>query len=207
MTRKFRALFGPLAALIFSAGIAALPLMVPGYNSIHQTVSEIGEAGSPAQLPFTLMLCLVAACVVVFASALRDASRQARHSALAAYLTGCLAISAAGVGIFSFPHPLHNVFGMSELIGYQAPLVLALTWRGDPRTSALVRFSWIMFVLVWMAIALNLATLDRHGALWAFERPFYGVVQRTLFATWFVWAAVVGLLLYSEKTLAPSQPR
>ena len=53
-----------------------------------------------------------------------------------------------GVGIFSFPHPLHNVFGLSELVGYQAPLVLALTWRRDPQAASVVRLSWIIAVAV-----------------------------------------------------------
>ena len=38
-----------------------------------------------------------------------------------------MALPAAGIGVFAYPHPAHNVFGMSELIGYQAPLVFALT--------------------------------------------------------------------------------
>ena len=33
-----------------------------------------------------------------------------------------------GNGIFAFPHPLHNTFGIYELIGYRAPLALALSW-------------------------------------------------------------------------------
>jgi hypothetical protein len=31
-------------------------------------------------------------------------------------LDACMAVSAAGVGVFAHPHPLHNVFGLSELI-------------------------------------------------------------------------------------------
>ena len=76
---------------------------------------------------------LFAACILVFASAVRDLSVTAGHSRLAAYLVGFMALSAAGVGVFAYPHPLHNIFGISELIGYQAPLVFALTWRRDPR--------------------------------------------------------------------------
>jgi hypothetical protein len=82
------------------------------------------------------------------------------------------------------------VFGLSELIGYQAPLVLALTWRRHSRTKILVRFSWIMAALVWLAIALNLSALDRQGALWALVKPEYGLVQRALFASWFGGAVV-----------------
>src|SRR5204862_5461871 len=137
--------------------------LLPGYSHVHQTVSEIGEIGSPARVPFAIMLCCVAACILVFASAVRDLSVTARHSRLAAYLTGFMALSAAGVGVFAYPHPLHNVFGISELIGYQAPLFLALAWRRDPRARRLVSLSWILYLLICIAIAVNLSSLDRQG--------------------------------------------
>ena len=135
MRRDYRLLFGPVAGVILTFGIAGLALMIPGYSHVHQTVSEIGEIGSPARVPFAVMLCCVAACILVFAAAVRDRSVQAGHSRSAAYLTGFMALSAAGVGLFAYPNPLHNVFGISELIGYQAPLCLALTWRRDPRAG------------------------------------------------------------------------
>jgi hypothetical membrane protein len=190
---NWKGLFGPIAAILLVTGVVTLALLVPGYDPIRQTVSEIGEAGSPMQRAFAVLLSSVAACLLAFASAVRDASRAAGHSSLAAWFVGAMAISVAGVGLFSFPHPLHNVFGLSELVGYQAPLVLALTWRGD--RSALVRVSWLMAVLVWVAIVLNLATIDRQGALFAFERPFYGLVQRALFLAWFGWCAITGVML------------
>ena len=42
---------------------------------------------------------------------LRATSLAARHNALAAWLTVWMAIAAAAIGYFAFPHPLHNVFG------------------------------------------------------------------------------------------------
>jgi len=205
MKRDNRLAFGPVAAAILSAGIAGLPLIVPGYDPIRQTVSEIGEAGSPAQLSFTIMLCLVALSVLVFATALARRATERGLSGWAAYLTGAMAISAAGVGVFAFPHPLHNVFGLSELIGYQAPLVLALTWRRDPEAKAAVAFSWAMAVLVSVMIALNLVSIARGTALWAHIQPFYGLVQRGLFASWFAWCAGLGLILpeSAQLTLRP----
>jgi hypothetical membrane protein len=194
MTRDGRLAFGLVAALIFAIGMAGLPLLIPGYSQIRQTVSEIGEMGSPARIPFAALLCVVGAALIIFASGLHDTLRRLGHVTIAAWLTGFMAISAAGVGIFAYPHPLHNVFGTSELIAYQAPLALALTLRSDPRAGALARFSWIMTILVWSAIAANLVVFDRTSALWAEMRPFYGLVQRALFVTWFVWCAGVGLL-------------
>ena len=203
MKRDIRLLFGPLAAAVLALGVARLALMVPGYSHVRQTVSEIGEAGSPAQLAITLMLCSVAACILVFAFGVRASCRAAGHATYPAYLIGFMALSAAGVGIFSFPHPLHNVFGMSELIGYQAPLALALAWRKDAKARTLVVFSWIMFVVVWIAIALNVSSLDRHGLLWSYVRPVNGLAQRALFASWFAWIAGAGAMMWRR----PAKPR
>jgi hypothetical membrane protein len=199
MRRNYRLLFGPLAATILFIGVVWLPKMIPGYSQIRQTVSEIGETGTSARIPFAIMLWTVAACILVFASALREESIRAGHSPLVAYLTGCMAVSVAGIGVFAYPHPLHNYFGLSELIGYQAPVVLAVTWRRDPRGRFPANLSWAMFVLMWGAIALNLSTLDRHGALWTYERPFYGLVQRVLFVVWFGWCAAIGVLLFRNR--------
>ncbi len=158
MKRNYRLLFGPLAGGVLFVGIIGLALMVPGYNQVRQTVSEIGEVGSRARVPFAIMLCCVAACLVVFASAVRELSVKLGHSQLAAYFIGYMALPAAGIGIFAYPHPLHNVFGLSELIGYQAPLILSLTWRRDPQAKALVTFSWVMFGIILVVI--------RKACLW-----------------------------------------
>jgi len=192
-----RLLFGPLAAAILTLGIVCLAAFVPGYSHVSQTVSEIGEMDSPVRLAFTLMLCGVAACLLVFAAGVRSASMKAGHGQAAALLIACMAVSAAGVGLFPFPHPLHNVFGQSELIGYQAPLALALGWRNDPRARRIVSVSWIMFGLVWITLALNLTSIDRHGALWEHMKPVYGLIKRSLFAAWFTWCTVVGVLLWA----------
>jgi hypothetical membrane protein len=199
MKRDYRLLFGPAAGATLALGIAGLAMLVPDYNHVRQTVSEIGEIGSPARVPFAIMLGCVAGCVLVFAAAVRDLSVRANHSQLAAYLTGFMALSAAGVGVFAYPHPLHNVFGLSELIGYQAPLFLAITWRREPRERPLVTLSWILYVVICVAMALNLSSLDGQGALWAYVKPVYGVAQRLLFAAWFGWCAAVGLVLFQRK--------
>jgi len=187
-----------LAAAILGFGIAGLALLVPGYSHVYQTVSEIGEIGSPARVPFAIMLCCVAACILVFAFGARHLSVETGHSQFAAYLIGFMALPAAGVGVFAYPHPLHNIFGISELIGYQAPLVFALTWRRDLRAKTVVTVSWIFSVLVWGAIILNLSSLDRQGVIWAYVKPVHGLAQRSLFAAWFGWCAVVGILLFQR---------
>ena len=183
--------------MILGFGIAGLALLIPGYSQVYQTVSEIGEIGSPARVPFAVMLGCVAACIFVFASAVRDLSVAAHHPQLAAYLIAFMALPAAGIGVFAYPHPAHNLFGMSELIGYQAPLVFALTWRRDPRAKAVVVLSWIFFALIWAAIALNLSPFA--APVWTYVKPVHGLAQRALFAAWFGWCAVLGILLFKRN--------
>lgn len=72
MNRNYWFLFGPLASAVFCIGIVGLAFLVPGYSHIHQTVSEIGEMGSPARAPFALMACSVAGCILIFAWAIGD---------------------------------------------------------------------------------------------------------------------------------------
>lgn len=211
---RLRLSFGLMAALVLWCGFVLLPLLVPEYDSVRQTVSEIGEMGSPARAPFTATLCVVAICLLLFAWGLRDASRKLGRPSVAAYLTGFMAISSVGVGVFAYPHPLHGVFGLSEFVGYQAPWVLALTWRREKAVRGLVPFSWTMGAFLWVAIIANLSVLDLHSWLWHVERPIYGIVQRSLFLTWCLWLAGISLMLmrshissddFSRTTVAASE--
>ena len=199
MTRDGRLLFGPLAAAIFFIGIVVLAFLVPGYDQIRQTVSEIGEVDSPMRWPFAAMLWVVAACLVVFAYGLRRASLDSRRNAVAAYLVGWMAVLSVAIGVFAFPHPLHDVFGISELIAYQAPLAFALAWSRDPRGRGIVQFSWIMYALLWISLAFNMAQIIHGGALWDAIKPFYGLVQRSLFLCFFVWIAGTGFALWRRS--------
>jgi hypothetical protein len=154
------------------------------------------------RIPFMLMLFCMALCILVFAWGVRDTCLQAGHSTLGAWFIGYMAIPSIGIGIFAFPHPLHNVFGLSEIVGYQAPAVLAYTWRKDPQAKGLVAVSWLAFLLVWVAMGLNMAGLFPRSALWAEIKPMIGIAQRLLFGSWFAWAAAVGVLLSRRKTSA-----
>lgn len=207
MTLRLRLSFGIIAALVLWAGLLLLPFMVPGYNSVRETVSLIGEMSSPARVPFAAMLCVLAVCLLIFAWALRGASIKLGRSTAAAYLTGFMAISSAGVGLFAFPNPLHNVFGLSEIVGYQAPWVLAWTWRREPSVRHVVTFSWWMGILMWCVLVPNLSAIDFHSWLWQVEKPAYGLIQRALFLTWSAWLVGTSVMLMTNCTLADDGAR
>ena len=197
-----RLLFGPAAAIVFAAGVATLPFFIPGYDPLRQTVSEIGEIGSPMRWPFAALLWATALCLLVFALGVWSARREGRRGALDAAAVFCIAwmgVAAAALGYFAHPHPLHNVFGMSELIAYQAPLLFALAWRSEASARGAVAFSALMYLLTLASVIFNLVALADNGALWAAVGPVYGLVQRSLFACFFIWSAGVGWRLWARK--------
>jgi hypothetical membrane protein len=196
MVLDTRLLFGPLAALIFVVGTVVLGLWVPDYSAIRQTVSEIGEMASPMRWPFAGLLFTLTLCLLVFASGVWRVSRSAGRNTLSAICLAWMAIAVAALGVFAFPHPLHGVFGLSELLAYQAPLAFALAWRSEPRMRPAVTFSILMYVLLLASITANLSTLARDSALWNTIKPVYGLVQRSLFICFFLWVAGAGWLLW-----------
>src|SRR5690606_8266793 len=120
-----------------------------------------------------------------------------------AILAGAMAVSVIGVAVFAHPHPLHNVFGLSELVGYQAPLLFALLWRHDPRARRLVALSWALYLVMVLAIAANLSALLGMDAVWAYAQPRIGLAQRLLFAAWFGWSALLGWSLRKPQWQSP----
>lgn len=197
MQLQTRLLFGPLALVILAGGVALLSVFTPGYSNVRHTVSEIGQMGAPAQVPFALLLLSVAACTLVFAHALQRTASQAGQSRVPAHLVGAMAASIVGVAVFAHPHRLHNVFGLSELVGYQAPLLFALLWRHDPRARRLVALSWAVYLVIVLAIIANLSALLGMDALWALTERHIGLAQRLLFGAWFGWCALLGWSLRS----------
>jgi hypothetical membrane protein len=193
--RNNRLWFGPIAVLLFLVGTWLIGSITPGYSHVRQTVSELGEVGAPGHVAFTALLCVIAACLLIYATAVARSLSELAQPTVPAFFVAAMAVSCAGVGIFSYPRPLHNVFGLSETVGLQAPLFAALASRKDPRTGKVTRFSTLMYVLVLLAIALNLLPLFRPMGIWPYIRPFFGLLQRCLFAAWFAWCAGYALLL------------
>ena len=200
-----RLLFGPAAAALFLFGTIGLALWVPGYSHVRQTISEIGELGSPARIPFALMLCGVSACNLIFAFAVRDFAAKAGLSRIPAYLIGFVSLTSVGIAICAFPHPLHNYFGLSATIGYQAPAALAIAWRNDTKSRNLIIASWVCCALFWLAALLNMA--PGFSAHWAhLLKPHYGIAQRALFGAWFGWCVIAGLSLWRREQRGVDEP-
>ena len=195
MQQRLLFLPGALAGVIFFSAMYALATMVDGYSHVAQTVSEIGQAGSPAEVYMRIANVAVSLCLVLFAWGLYLFAQGNNISKLPAVFMAFYTIAEIGVAIFPSPHQLHNIFGLSMTIGYLTPVVLALSWKNLVNSSKLITVSWIAFILVIIAISLNLSPIFTHNL---YPLEYYGIVQRSLFVTFYGWCFYSGLKLFGR---------
>ena len=169
-----------------------LGALLPNYDPITQTISEIGEKGSPFEMPFKIANLFVAVCFVLFSYGVYRFSVARQLSLVPALLLGFFAATQLGGFTFESPNPWHNVFGISSTLGFFAPLGLAVTWPSTPDLRALCSVSSVVAVLILIAIALNLSPLfiqvpyiDEH----------IGLVQQ-LALVFHLWCAYLAMILF-----------
>jgi hypothetical protein len=181
-----------MAGAVFIGTSIVLGALLPNYDPITQTISEIGEKGSPFEMPFKIAGLFVAGCFVLFTYGVYRFSVARQLSLVPAFLLGFFAVHQWGVFIFESPHPLHNVFGISSTLGFLAPLGLAITWPSTSDLRVLRRVSWVAAVLVLIAIVLNLSPLFIQVP---HVVDHYGLIQRSLFV-FFFWCAYLAIILF-----------
>jgi hypothetical membrane protein len=195
-----RLIFGPVAAAIFFVGVACLALLIPGYSHVQQSISAIGKLGTPMRIPFALVIACYACSLLIFASGVFRVAAKSGAPKLPAYLIGYYALTQLGIAVFATPHPLHNVFGLLSMLGYLAPLALAFTWR-RVRPHSLIVISYLLGLVVLVAIVLGLSELFPQLGLWQLVSPYPGLVQRLLVAGWLPWVIAAGVMMRRQQHL------
>jgi hypothetical membrane protein len=200
-------LFGLIAGATFIAASTILGALLPNYDPVSQTISEIGERGSPFETIFKVVNLFEAGCLMLFAFGVYRFSEERGVSLIPAGFLAYKAALEVGVFVFEAPHPWHNLFGIGGIPGLLAPLALAITWPRAPDLPGLRPVSAIAGVLLIGAIGLNLVplfVLEQDAPAWL--REHYGLVQRTLFIFHF-WCAYSALILFFYSARQPVQNR
>jgi hypothetical protein len=197
MRHRWLLLGGLLGTVVLVATTLTLGAALPGYSHVRQTVSEIGMRGSPVAAPFAVSFVLISISMGLFGIGVGAFAKARRISTVPAYFVASLGISVLGVALFPSPDSWHNRFGLSSTVGYLSPLVVALSWRRQPSLERVIAISWIAFALVLVSMGLNLAPLfvpvsESYGA-------HYGLVQRTIFVSYYGWCSVVGVMLFRQS--------
>jgi hypothetical membrane protein len=195
-------LFGLICGTALIAMSTVLGALLPGYDPVRQTISEIGEQGSAFEGIFQIGLIFQAVCFMVFAYGVYRFSSLRHVSALPALALGFLGLMDLGSAAFASPHPLHNLFGLPKIFGFLAPLLLAVSWPSAPDLRVVRRVSGVLGALVLISVALNFVpafvSLEtvRKSAPWI--EDYYGLIQRTLFV-YFAWCVFLAVVLFQQS--------
>lgn len=180
---------GWITGASFIIGSLLLGSLLPDYSHVSQTVSEIGERGSPLMMPWHLFSVSIGLLMILFASGIILFAKQNKLSILPGIFMLFYGISQFGIGFYPSPHRLHNVFGLSMTIGYFAPLVFALSWK-NKLGKGFKNISILTFILIILGIFLNL-TPAFAPTLYPLE--YYGIVQRFLLFTFYAYSGYVSV--------------
>lgn len=180
---------GAIAAAFFIIGSLLLGSLLSDYNPVSQTVSEIGQTGSPLYETWQIFSITVGALMILFAAALISFARKNKYAILPGIFMLFYGISQFGIGFYPSPHPLHNVFGLSMTLGYFSPLVFALSWK-NKLGKGFKNISILTFILIMLGIFLNL-TPAFAPTLYPLE--YYGIAQRFLLFTFYAYSGYVSV--------------
>jgi hypothetical membrane protein len=198
-------LFGLICGTALIVMSTILGALLPGYDPIRQTISEIGEQGSPFERIFQITLIVPAVCFIVFAYGVYRFSSVRHVSVLPALALGFLGLTDLGSAAFASPHALHNLFGISKTLGLLAPMLLAITWPSAPDVRVIRRVSGVAGSLVLISVALNYApvfvSLETVRASAPWLEDYYGLIQRTLFV-FFAWCVFLAVSLFQHAASA-----
>lgn len=199
----FEAWAGLAAALYWLWGLIYFPTLLPEYQSISQTISELGAFSTPlahrVNYAWSLPLGLLQ-CWAVFGERRQRGLPTDVRNGLAAF--GSVGIAYATCALFpcdpgsplwgSWRQLLHNLFGGLEYLGGGIGLLLLAASRRDQRPLATA--------LQWSGVAVLLALpLMTMPQLFAIRGAVQRVAEMLLFS-WLAWGCglrVCGVCLWA----------
>jgi len=176
---------GWIAAIVFVLGSILFGYALEGYSPISQTVSEIGKVGSPFYAAWQMFSVAVGFLLILFAVGIYLFASKNDLSIVASIFIMVYGLAQFFVGVFPSPHTLHNVFGLSMILGYLSPLVFAMLWKN--RLGAQFRGVSIgAFIMILLGIVFNLSPIFDPTL---YPLQYYGLVQRFLIYCFYFYCA------------------
>ena len=96
---------GFLAGIAFIFGTLLLGNFLADYNLVSQTVSEIGQSGSPLEKTFQIFSFAVSILLILFSTGLIIFGRKNSLSIVPGILLMTFGLAEFGTGLFASPHP------------------------------------------------------------------------------------------------------
>jgi hypothetical protein len=179
---------GRFIAITFILGTLVFGFGLDNYSFVSQTLSEIGSMSSPFRIQFQIFKILIATLLLFFSVFILRYSKRNKVSMIPGILLLCFGMSDLGISLFPTPHSLHNIFGLSMTVGYLSPLFFGLLWP-DTVSRNFKRTSLAFFLIILIGIVLNLSPAFKPDL---YPMTYYGLVQRFLVFTMFIYLAYLG---------------
>jgi hypothetical protein len=203
---RLSALMGIVAAPLDILFILAVGMLRSNYNGITSVASLLGVPGTPYAGLISSWWFLYGSMLVFFAVGLlwsMPAAHRVRWigplliatfglfdgigSALFPCDPGC-----AGVSLTGKAHVLVSAVGTTALV--PAPFFCWLGWRADQRWKAIRTFSW--FVQIGAILLLIFLLLARLKGVADYLNGYGGLLQRLLYAVYYIWLVPIGVRMY-----------
>ena len=189
---------GAIASLLFIGGTLLVGLSLEGYSSLSGTVSEMGRSESALAFTYQFMLIEVSALISIMAYGLLNRLKRSGKNTASAYLLFSYSFCTLGLAIFPSPHSLHNVFALALIGGFLAPLIYALTAGTEQKRFR--AYSGLTFGIICLFAILNLSPLFAANLV---PTEYYGIVQRGLLYTFYLWLGSLSLSLLGTTAPKP----
>ncbi|WP_367182407.1 DUF998 domain-containing protein [Winogradskyella sp.] len=189
MNNKILLHLGWITSTLFILGTIIFALLLQDYSQISQTISEIGEQGSLLRNEWQLFSIGTSCLLLLFSIGLIRFSVEHKLSIVPCIFLLLFSLSEIAIGFFPSPHYLHNIFGLSLIIGYFSPLLFALKWRNQLGTS-FITFSIYAFIIIISGVIMNLLPIFVDSS---FLIENYGIIQRYLIYSFYTYCAYVSI--------------
>src|SRR6202012_5811171 len=190
MNTKFLLAMGTVSALIFWIGGTIAGFIHGNYNSVSDTVSELGALWAKSHVFMTVVMYLSGITGILFVIGAIKACRQLGINYIPVVTAVSIPFTTIWAAVFPMGTEQHAMTGPVVFIIYIGVIIALFVWRGERLKT----------LRIWTAISLVLLL----GIFLRFT-PFFGghegLLQRSAHLGWSVWFIATNLQLLKRINL------
>lgn len=183
---------GLFAPVLFWAATVVCGSVRGNYNHIEDTISQLGEVGSKAEVLSSLLFIVVSVLCVLFSIGLYKSTRSRNLSIAPALLSLAMPVTMAWAAVFPAHNEMHGLLGPVPLLVNVGALLTFLLWKNHDDLVKVRRWSLVSLALM-MLLFLVFSQIQE----------LEGLFQRFWYCGWSIWFVSLSLG-FSRTKLATS---
>ena len=195
---------GIVAPILFTLAVIVLGFVRENYSHISDTISDLGEIGSPNMAGQNVNFILTGLLILAFSFGLYGGTGPGKRVKVGSLLVSVIGLGLAVAGVFPddvrCPSPGCNSLAANghAVAGFMVfpliPIAILLFSRGLGRDTVWRRYRTYSLVTGIVAFALLVLFLAQDETSLLGQRD--GAIQRLYLASWFQWIAVMAIGLF-----------